>query len=72
MTAEEHFAINLKLLRESKQVSQKAVANSIGVRAATYRMWEYGKATPKIETLKSVCKYFNVTAQAMLTQTISS
>lgn len=70
MTAEQQFAINLKTLRFAKQTTQKSVSKKLGVSLATYRNWEYGKFTPKIEVLKNICQYYGVTAQSMLTERI--
>lgn len=50
---ENNFARNLKLLRESKKISQQELADKIGVDRSTIGYWESKKADP---TMINVCK----------------
>jgi transcriptional regulator with XRE-family HTH domain len=68
MSAEESFAINLKLLRTESRRTQAYTAKTLGVSLATYRNWEYGSFTPKIAKLRSICQHYQVSAQSMLSQ----
>jgi len=58
--------INLKELREAKGISQVQLAEEIGVNHRTISQYENGKREPDIQTIKKLCKYFNVTAGQLL------
>lgn len=55
----------LRQLRESKELSQKEVADLIGVARLTYVLYETGKSRP-IRKIKELCTLFNVTADYIL------
>ena len=55
----------LRQLRESKELSQKEVANLIGVARPTYVLYETGKSRP-IRKIKELCALFNVTSDYIL------
>ena len=57
------FAKRLKELRIEKKVSQQELANHLGVTPTGVSYWENGKATPSIETLEKIAKFFNVTIE---------
>ena len=48
------FKTNLKNIREEKQLSQKDLANKLGVPVSTYANWEQGRREP------SICDIFNI------------
>lgn len=56
----------LKELRKLKNVSQKEVAKAIGITLSAYSNYEQGLRQPSYEILKSICKYFDVTADYLL------
>ncbi|PQL91060.1 helix-turn-helix transcriptional regulator [Apibacter adventoris] len=47
-------------LRRKKRISQKEVAESIGVSQSTLCDWESGKRNPKVESLFKLAEYFKV------------
>ncbi|WP_274964150.1 helix-turn-helix domain-containing protein [Tepidanaerobacter syntrophicus] len=59
----------VKKLRAEKQVSQKAVADAIGVDRTTYNKYETGKSQPDFETIKKLADYFGVSVDYLLGRT---
>lgn len=47
----EYFGENLKHLRQEKKLSQKEVANKIGVAVSTYANWEQARTEPPIDDI---------------------
>lgn len=60
------FQINLKKLREEKNISQAKLAAALGVRQSTVAMWENGKNKPEHNTLIKIADYFNVSTDQLL------
>ncbi|MCC0783632.1 helix-turn-helix transcriptional regulator [Clostridioides sp. ES-S-0108-01] len=56
----------LKYLRDLKKLTQKEVANSIGVTTSAYGFYEQGKRTPSPELIVKLAEYFNVTTDYLL------
>lgn len=56
----------MKQVREENGLNQADFAKSIGVSPATYNGYEQGKQSPKAETIKLLCKQFNVSADWLL------
>ena len=56
----------LKLLRKEKGVSQKEVANAIGVTLSADSNYEQGIREPSNQILINLCKYYNVSADYLL------
>ena len=56
----------LKLLRKQKGVSQKIVAEAIGVTLSAYSNYEQGIREPSNQILVNICKYFDVSADYLL------
>lgn len=54
------FQIILKKLRERESISQRQLAESIGVSQSAVGMWESGKAKPEYATLLKIADFFNV------------
>src|SRR5665647_1241310 len=50
----------LKILRNNTKLSQKQMADALGVPHGTYRNWEQGLRTPDTETVMKLAEYFNV------------
>lgn len=60
------FGIRLKLLREEKKLTQKELAKLLNVRNTTVSAWEKDIAEPPYDTLKFICKYFDISADYLL------
>lgn len=56
----------LKLLRKQKNVSQKVVAEAIGITLSAYSNYEQGIREPNIQIIIALCKYFDVSADYLL------
>jgi len=54
------FAERLKMLRIEKSITQKAIAEYLGIQETSYQHYEYGKRTPNQETTIKLADYFNV------------
>ena len=54
----EYFYENLKLAREQKGLSQKDVAEKIGVAKSTYSLYESGNREPNVQTIKKLQMYW--------------
>ena len=62
----EIFAERLKLLREEKGLSGRALAKAIGLGEATLRALENGTQIPLGTSIVLIAKYFGVTADYLL------
>ena len=62
----EFFHENLKAARLKKGVSQKDVAENIGVANSTYSLYESGNREPNVITIKKIAAYLNVSANSLL------
>lgn len=58
--------IRLKELRERKKLTQKALAEIVGVQYATYNLWELGKNEMSYEYIKKFAKFYNVSTDYLL------
>ena len=56
----EDFKSNLLRLRVSNDMTQSAVAESIGISLLAYRNLESGESKPSMQTLEKLAKLFNV------------
>lgn len=54
------LAQNLKYLRESKNISQKTFAASLGVTSSAVAMWETDKRHPDIDIILAISEFFGV------------
>ena len=59
----------LKSLRLEKQVTQKDIANAIGVAIRNIQCFEYGTARPKLENVIKLADFFNVSTDYLLGRT---
>lgn len=48
--------MNLKNLRMSKKLTQKQLAERLGVERTTVSMWETGNSSPSLEILKKIAQ----------------
>lgn len=54
------FPTRLKELRSARNLSQKAVAESVGMAPVAYQRYEYGTREPAFPNLLALADYFNV------------
>ncbi|MGN0173510.1 MAG: helix-turn-helix transcriptional regulator [Acutalibacteraceae bacterium] len=59
---------NLKQIRSSCALTQKQVADVLGIERSTYTCYETGKSTPPIETAKKLSKIFDVTLEEIFAE----
>lgn len=62
----EHFYENLKAARLQKNISQKEVAEAIGVAKSTYSLYESGKREPNVKTIKKIADFLGVSGDSLL------
>lgn len=58
--------LNLKYLREQRNMTKSAVAKELGFSRQVYGNYENGIRTPDTETLKRIANYFNVSLDFLL------
>lgn len=52
------FAFTLEKKRKLKRLTQKQVAEIIGVKLSTYQAWEQTRSEPNIRNLSKIAKFF--------------
>ena len=62
----EHFNENLRAARERKNMSQKVVADNLGVANSTFSLYESGNREPNVQTIKKLADLLNVSADDLL------
>ena len=60
------FAEQLKTLRKKNSLTQKELAEKVGVKQNSYANWENGKREPNIEMLVRIADYFDVSLDYLL------
>jgi transcriptional regulator with XRE-family HTH domain len=60
------FSERLKELRTSNNLTQKQIADKLGIRQQSYARYELGTGEPNIETLIGLTKIFAVSADVLL------
>lgn len=60
------FRINLKKLREERNLSQAAFAKLIGVSQSAVGNWEAGSREPNLETMDKIADFFGVSVDYLL------
>lgn len=58
--------INLRRLRESKGLSQKHVAEQLGIASQRYNQYETGKREPDNTTLSAIANYLETTTDYLI------
>ena len=58
--------MRLKELRESRNLTQKQVAEIIGYSVLSYARYEKGEREPDISTLKKLADYFDVSVDYII------
>lgn len=61
------IGLRIKDLRKGHGISQKKLAESIGVSAGNVGEWELGRSKPGADALISLSRYFNVSTDWLLT-----
>lgn len=59
----------LKRFRTEHKVSQKAVAEALGIKIQAYQKYEYGDVKPAAQIIKDIANAFNVSADYLLGRT---
>ena len=54
------FSVRLKELRSARNLSQKTVAESVGMAPMAYQRYEYGAREPAFNKLIALADYFDV------------
>ena len=54
----------LKKLRDSKNLTQKELADILNVDRTTYVKWETGSSNPSLDTVIKISKFFNVSTSS--------
>ena len=58
--------LRIKELRDEKGLSQKQLADAIGLNYRTIGHYENGRLEPNLETIEKLCKYFDISAGYLL------
>ena len=61
-----NYAERMRNLRQDNDLSQKKVADILGVAQTTYSQYELEKRPMPIDYLIALCKFYNVSADYML------
>jgi len=56
----ENIAQNLKNLRETYNLTQKNVSDTLGIDAASYRNWENKRSVPSVSALFEIAKIYKI------------
>lgn len=62
----DNFNENLRIARERKGMTQKEVADAIGVAKSTYSLYESGNREPNVMTIKKIADILKVSADDLL------
>lgn len=62
----EYFGIKLKAIRQEHGITQKQLADVMGLAVATISSYETGGNYPSADVLIRICKYFDISADYML------
>ncbi|WP_428985369.1 helix-turn-helix domain-containing protein [Sphingobacterium oryzagri] len=66
-----YWVENIKHLRSRKGLSQKSLADALGITRARYSKYEYGLAEPPIELLLRMSAYFGVSVDDLLSSDVT-
>lgn len=61
-----NYAERMRNLRQDSDLSQKKIADMLGVAQTTYSQYELEKRPMPIDYLIALCKFYNVSADYML------
>jgi len=60
------YMIRIKELREEKEISQVELAKAVLSDQSAISKYERGELEPNLDTIKKLCKFFNVTSDYLL------
>jgi transcriptional regulator with XRE-family HTH domain len=60
------FASNIRRLRSKRRLSQKALADHVGISVSYVSMLERGQRSPPLETIEKMARALKVTPSALL------
>lgn len=60
------FSIKLKELRLEKGLTLKTLSEKLGMPLRTYANYEQGIREPSLETIRALCRFYDVTADYLL------
>lgn len=66
------LALRLLELRQSHDLTQKQLCESLSLGRSTYSYFETGSRIPDVETLLLIAQYYNVTLDELVTGSVSS
>jgi len=66
MTLLARFAGNVRRLRSEKGLSQKALADTVGISVSYVSMLERAQRSPPLETIEKIARALKVTPAALL------
>lgn len=69
MQTEKVFQERLRLLRSEKGVSQKQVAESLGITETGYQNYEVGRRKPTFDILPAIADFFGVSTDYLFGRT---
>lgn len=61
-----NYAERMRNLRQDHDLSQKRIADMLGIAQTTYSQYELEKRPMPIDYLIALCKFYNVSADYML------
>ncbi len=64
-TQRENFGIHLREIRESKNLSQKNIAEKLHCAVSTYANWEQGRREPSIKDIFNLMKALEIDANQL-------
>lgn len=65
-----NIADKIRLLRKREGVSQEELANQLKTSRQAISKWENGQSIPDLDKIVALSKYFNVTTDELLTDSI--
>lgn len=65
-TEKEHFPSTLRKLMNDRKVTQRELADAIGMRPQTVSLYVTGQSAPDINCLKKIAEFFNVSSDYLL------
>ena len=61
-----NFHENLKTARKISKLTQKQVAEAVGIARSTYALYETGEREPSVECVKKLAKVLNVSGNFLI------
>ena len=60
------FSEHLLILRDAHGLSQKEIAQQVGISTLTYQRYEYGTREPKLSALIALADYYKMTLDELV------